>query len=119
MESRTQSWSVLTQYPMYDLKPERTNSVEVGMNLKLINDISFDATFYLANTANQTFNPQPAREPVFQDIHTDRFGYGNWGMEFALSLPARMGRLLLAFRTDLFVQPDQSDRTRRQRREPG
>ena len=44
--SDTQSWSVLTQYPMYDLKPERTNSVEVGMNFRLFNDLSFDATYY-------------------------------------------------------------------------
>ncbi len=70
----TQSWSVLTQYPMYDLKPERTNSVEVGMNFKLINDISFDATFYPGQHRQPDVQPQPAREPVFQDIHTDRFG---------------------------------------------
>ncbi len=80
----TQSWSVLTQYPMYDLKPERTNSVEVGMNFKLINDISFDATFYLANTANQTFNPNlPVSQ--YSKIFIQTGSVRNWGMEFALA----------------------------------
>ena len=51
----TNSWSVLTQYPMYDLKPERTNSFEVGMNFRFINDITFDATFYHADTKKPDF----------------------------------------------------------------
>ncbi len=83
-DSNTQSWSVLTQYPLYDLKPERTNSVEVGMNFKLINDINFDATFYLANTSNQTFNPElPVNQ--YSKIYIQTGSVRNWGMEFALS----------------------------------
>lgn len=82
--SSTHSWSVLTQYPMYDLKPERTNSFEAGMNFKLIDDISFDATFYLANTSNQTFNPQlPVSQ--YSKIFIQTGSVRNWGMEFALS----------------------------------
>ncbi len=53
----TNSWSVLTQYPMYDLKPERTNSFEVGMNFRFINDITFDATFYHADTKTRLLIP--------------------------------------------------------------
>ncbi|MBO4945242.1 MAG: SusC/RagA family TonB-linked outer membrane protein, partial [Muribaculaceae bacterium] len=83
-DSSTQTWSVLTQYPMYDLKPERTNSVEVGMNFKLINDINFDVTYYHANTANQTFNPElPVNQYSAMYIQTG--SVRNWGMEFALS----------------------------------
>ena len=83
-DEATQSWSVLTQYPLYDLKPERTNSVEVGMNFRLINDITFDATFYTANTANQTFNPElPVNQ--YSKIYIQTGSVRNWGMEFALS----------------------------------
>lgn len=83
-DSSTQSWSVLTQYPLYDLKPERTNSVEVGMNFKLINDISFDVTYYHANTSNQTFNPElPVNQ--YSKIYIQTGSVRNWGMEFALS----------------------------------
>ncbi len=80
----TQSWSVLTQYPMYDLKPERTNSVEVGMNFKLLNDLSFDATYYNATTQNQTFNPElPVNQ--YSKIFIQTGSVRNWGMEFALN----------------------------------
>jgi TonB-linked SusC/RagA family outer membrane protein len=83
-DSSTQSWSVLTQYPLYDLKPERTNSVEVGMNFRFLNDITFDATYYLANTANQTFNPElPVNQ--YSKIYIQTGSVRNWGMEFALS----------------------------------
>lgn len=83
-DSSTQSWSVLTQYPLYDLKPERTNSVEVGMNFKLINDITFDVTYYHANTANQTFNPElPVNQ--YSKIFIQTGSVRNWGMEYALS----------------------------------
>lgn len=80
----TQSWSVLTQYPMYDLKPERTNSVEVGMNFRLINDISFDVTYYHADTRNQTFNPElPVNQ--YSKIFIQTGSVRNWGMEFAFN----------------------------------
>lgn len=82
--SDTQSWSVLTQYPMYDLKPERTNSVEVGMNFRLFNDLSFDATYYNASTRNQTFNPElPVNQ--YSKIFIQTGSVRNWGMEFALN----------------------------------
>lgn len=81
--SSTQSWQVLTQYPLYDLKPERTNSFEAGMNFKLIHDFTFDVTYYLANTKNQTFDP---RLPVSQysKMYLQTGSVRNWGMEFAL-----------------------------------
>ncbi len=82
--AETQSWSVLTQYPMYDLKPERTNSVEVGMNFRLINDINFDVTYYNATTQNQTFNPElPVNQ--YSKIFIQTGSVNNWGMEFSLN----------------------------------
>ncbi|MDE6928618.1 MAG: SusC/RagA family protein, partial [Muribaculaceae bacterium] len=80
----TQSWSVLTQYPMYDLKPERTNSFEIGMNFRILNDITFDATYYSADTRNQTFNPElPVNQ--YSKIFIQTGSVRNWGMEFALN----------------------------------
>ena len=80
----TQSWSVLTQYPMYDLKPERTNSFEIGMNFRILNDITYDATYYSADTQNQTFNPElPVNQ--YSKIFIQTGSVRNWGMEFALN----------------------------------
>lgn len=80
----TQTWNVLTQYPLYDLKPERTNSVEVGMNFKLINDFNLDVTYYHANTTNQTFDPElPVNQ--YSSMYIQTGSVRNWGMEFALN----------------------------------
>ncbi len=80
----TNSWSVQTQYPLYDLRPERTNSFEVGMNFRFINDITFDATFYHADTKNQTFNPGlPVSQ--YSNLFVQTGSVRNWGMEFALN----------------------------------
>lgn len=50
-------WSQLTDYPMYDLKPERTNSWELGLSMRFLKNFNLDVTYYSAKTMNQTFNP--------------------------------------------------------------
>jgi TonB-linked SusC/RagA family outer membrane protein len=82
--SQTGSWAVLTQYPVTDLKPERTSSWEVGMNFRLLNDLTFDATWYQADTHNQTFNPNIA-VGKYSKIYIQTGNVRNWGMEFALN----------------------------------
>lgn len=51
-------WSNQTQYPLYNLKPERTNSWELGLNMRFLKNFELDVTYYNAKTMNQTFNPQ-------------------------------------------------------------
>ena len=50
-------WSNTTQYPMYNLKPERTESWEVGLSMRFFKDF-IDLTYYNTLTKNQTFNPE-------------------------------------------------------------
>lgn len=54
----TGQWSNTTQYPVYNLKPERTKSWEVGFTMRFFNDFNLDLTYYNTITKNQTFNPQ-------------------------------------------------------------
>ncbi len=54
----TGQWSTLTQYPLYNLKPERTHSFEVGLSMRFFKNFDLDVTYYNAKTMNQTFNPQ-------------------------------------------------------------
>lgn len=84
------AWSVLTQYPMSDLKPERTKSWEVGMNFRFLRDFSFDATWYLADTYNQTFNPNLA-VGKYANLYVQAGNVRNWGMEFALNFDHTWG----------------------------
>lgn len=51
-------WSITTQYPLYNLKPERTQSFEVGLTMRFLKNFNLDITYYNAKTMNQTFNPQ-------------------------------------------------------------
>ena len=51
-------WSIMTQYPLYNLKPERTQSFEVGLTMRFLKNFDLDITYYNAKTMNQTFNPQ-------------------------------------------------------------
>ena len=48
----------MTQYPLYNLKPERTQSFEVGLTMRFLKNFDLDITYYNAKTMNQTFNPQ-------------------------------------------------------------
>lgn len=83
-------WSVLTQYPVTDLMPERTKSWEVGMNFRFLKDFTFDATWYQADTHNQTFNPNiPTGE--YSKIYIQTGNVRNWGMEFALNFDHTWG----------------------------
>lgn len=89
-EWRNGTWSVLTQYPIDNLQPERTKSWEVGMNFRFFKDFRFDATWYQADTYNQTFNPDIA-VGKYSKIYIQTGNIRNWGMEFALGFDHTWG----------------------------
>ena len=77
-------WSNLTDFPVYDLKPERTNSFEVGMNMRFLKNFELDVTYYNAKTMNQTFNPElPVGE--YARIYIQTGAVRNQGLELALN----------------------------------
>ena len=57
-DETTQTWKPKTHYPIGSLKPERTDSWELGLDLRLFKDLSLALSWYLANTMNQTFDPK-------------------------------------------------------------
>ena len=82
-EWKNGSWSLQTQYPVENLKPEMTTSWEVGMNFRFLKNLTFDVTWYSADTANQTFNPDIAAG-MYSKIYIQTGTIRNRGMEFAL-----------------------------------
>ncbi len=56
--SSTGQWSTTTQYPVYNLKPERTSSWEAGLTARFLDYFNLDVTYYNTTTKNQTFNPE-------------------------------------------------------------
>lgn len=77
-------WTNTTQYPIENLKPERTKSFEIGLNMRFLKHFELDATYYNAKTANQTFDP---KLPVsgWSKIYLQTGSVRNQGVELALS----------------------------------
>ena len=78
------SWNTQTQYPMYDLKPELTDSWEVGLSMRFLNWFSLEATYYHTNTKNQTFNPQISTGSGSSEIYIQSGDVMNQGCEISL-----------------------------------
>ena len=51
-------WLPKTHYPIGKLYPERTDSWEAGLDATFFKDLRLSASFYYANTYNQTFDPK-------------------------------------------------------------
>ena len=78
------SWNTQTQYPMYDLKPELTNSFEVGLTLRFLKYFNADITYYHTNTLNQTFDPKISTGSGSSKIFIQSGNVRNQGVEFTL-----------------------------------
>lgn len=82
-DAENKTWSLKTNYPLYNLKPERTNSLEFGLTGRY-NGFNFDVTYYRANTANQTFNPNISASSGWSSIYIQTGNVLNEGVELAL-----------------------------------
>ena len=78
------SWNTQTQYPMYDLKPELTDSWEIGLSMRFLKWFSLEATYYHTNTKNQTFNPQISTGSGSSEIYIQSGDVMNQGCEISL-----------------------------------
>ncbi|KAB7531777.1 SusC/RagA family TonB-linked outer membrane protein [Flagellimonas olearia] len=76
--------SLSTTLPNDSLKPESTNSFEVGMDLRLIDRLRFNMTYYKTNTYDQLFaSPVPIGSGV-TSVFQNGADVENEGFEFAL-----------------------------------
>lgn len=86
------SWNTQTQYPVYNLKPELTNSFEVGLSMRFLKNFSLDATYYHTNTLNQTFNPQISTGSGSSDIFIQSGDVLNHGCEISLGFSKKWNK---------------------------
>ncbi len=78
------SWNTQTQYPLYNLKPERTSSWEVGVTMRFLKYFSLDATYYHALTSNQTFDPKISVGSGWSNMYVQSGSVLNNGVELSL-----------------------------------
>lgn len=90
-DGATMSYSMNTQYPIYDLKPERTTSYEVGWSGRFLTDWSADLTWYLSHTANQTFDPKISAGSGYSKMYVQSGDIQNMGVEVSLGYAHKWG----------------------------
>ncbi len=77
-------WSLSTQYPLYNLKPERTKSFEVGMTMRFLRHFNFDFSYYDTRTINQTFNTGIPASSKYSKVYVQSGNVRNRGIELSL-----------------------------------
>lgn len=80
----TKSWDTQKNYPIKDLKPERTQSWEAGVTARLLKYFDLDISYYYANTLNQTFNPAISVGSGYKDMYLQDGKINNQGIELSL-----------------------------------
>lgn len=83
-DQKTQKWSIKTHYPMYELKPEKTDSWEVGITARFLKHFNFDLGLYLTKTYNQTFEPNISVSSKYSTIYVQTGSVQNKGIEMSL-----------------------------------
>ena len=77
-------WKDKTHYPIGDLKPERTTTYEVGIDARLWKHISLSASWYQADTKNQTFDPSLPPSSSYTTIYLQTGHVRNTGVELSV-----------------------------------
>lgn len=80
-DATSKIWKDKTHYPIGDLKPERTLTYEVGLEARLWQDLSINLSWYLADTYNQTFDPQLPPSSSYSTIYLQTGSVRNTGAE--------------------------------------
>ena len=74
-----------TYAPASNLTPERTKSVEAGLNVKFLEDMfSVDFTYYNTNTYNQLFQYNASPSTGYKLAYINAGRVNNWGIEASL-----------------------------------
>lgn len=83
--AQTHNWENPIVYPMDDMKPEKTKSWEIGLNLKFWeNRFNLDATYYRSNTLNQTFSVDIPPSSGYNKAIVQAGNVQNQGVELGL-----------------------------------
>jgi TonB-linked SusC/RagA family outer membrane protein len=77
-------WQDATSKPVNDLKPEFTNSLEVGMTARVLKHFNLDVTLYDTHTYDQLLNPQVSVSSGFSTIYVQNGDVRNRGIEASL-----------------------------------
>ena len=71
-------------YPLYNLKPERTNSWEIGLTTYFFKNFNLDVSYYNTKTYNQTMNANLSPTGGYSTFYAQTGDVSNHGIELSL-----------------------------------
>lgn len=83
-DATNQAWIPKTHYPIGDLYPERTKTWEFGVDMRLWRHLNLSASWYKADTYNQTFDPKISVSSGYSTIYLQTGHVRNMGVEATL-----------------------------------
>ncbi|WP_241147608.1 TonB-dependent receptor [Alistipes sp. An54] len=83
-DETTQQWLPTTFREIGQLYPERTKTWEVGLDTRLWDDVRLSASWYLADTSNQTFQPTVSTSSGYSSMYVQTGCVRNTGVEASL-----------------------------------
>ncbi len=86
------NWDTQTTYPVYNLKPERTKSFEVGLTMRFLRHFNLDVSYYNTKTQDQTFTPEISTGSGSSKIYIQSGDVRNRGVEVALNYHNTWGK---------------------------
>ena len=86
------NWSTQTRFPIYNLKPERTKSFEVGLTMRFLRHFNLDFTYYNTKTQDQTFKPNISTGSGSSKLTIQSGNVRNRGFEVALGYSNTWGK---------------------------
>lgn len=86
------NWSTQTRFPIYNLKPDRTKSFEVGLTMRFLRHFNLDFTYYNTKTQDQTFEPNISTGSGSSKLTIQSGNVRNRGFEVALGYSNTWGK---------------------------
>ena len=86
------NWSSQTRFPVYNLKPERTKSFEVGLTMRFLRHFNLDVSYYDTKTSDQTFEPTISTGSGSSSLTIQSGDVRNRGVELALGYSNTWGK---------------------------
>lgn len=80
----TGAYSSQSAYPLYNLKPERTDSWEVGLTARFLKNFNLDVSFYNTKTYNQTMDAKLSPTGGYSTFYAQTGNVRNRGVELSL-----------------------------------
>ncbi|MCD8193445.1 MAG: TonB-dependent receptor, partial [Tannerellaceae bacterium] len=88
-------WSTNTYKPLDELKPEKTNSWEIGLSARFWgNRLSFEGSWYKSNTRNQTLQIPISASSGYTSMYVQTGNVLNTGVEMAIGGENKIGNVM-------------------------